>query len=634
MDSPEDSLVSSTTGSRLKPVIITVALVGLAAGAWWMFGRGKGQPEDPMRVLIVGPTPELSGYLERKGFDPDYLSFGAAVGEGQAFDQSLDDLPAIVEYADQLGFGYVALSMAHGERYDLAAIEYEAAEPPPGTTFMVMSIGDLGNSVSYGGVPPGVLHEHPLDEQIGLLLALLNQPELAKARSGQAVNDVMIRFGSAGTIKDVEAIEQAQEKMRRLASAWDALAERERGTQKPIELAQPFERLVGWPLANGAILLGSARGGWRSKDGLTSEWDTAEAVAELSVTTPDQLDQRSPCPALPDRLALDGGFAIAPSGDALLIPSNSYIAELWTLTGERCGFERRDEIRRLEHGELGQPRAIGRTAASQTGRLRWADAKMQAFRSAHFAGIELRPDALRWVTDDIVVVPASLDFVFAAELRQQRASEAAIEAGLPAPALAPIDATQLPAPTEALVFLRIPPAEQKSGLELAVIPAGALVRGDSAPVNLRAAFPITGESPTIVTYVDSKDGLQLIRTSLAASGPAWQNGFAIEYDLAAAVEAGAAAINTEVLARELPLDAQELAVSPTGSHAAWAAPVEDSLEIVLLSLASPSEPPLRMTDNQRDDSGPFFAGDLLLFYSEYRVDDAPALETLRALPIP
>lgn len=637
MVSPEDSLVSPPRSSRLKPVIAAVVVAGLAAGAWWMFGRGKGQPEDPARVLIVGPTPELDGYLERKGFNPDYLSFGAAVGEGQAFDASLDDLPAILEYADQLGFGYVALSMAHGERYDLGSIDYEADEPPPGTTFMALSVGDLGKHVSYGGVPVGVLHEHPLDEQIGLLLALTQQPDLAKARTGQAVNDIMIRFGSAGTIKDVEALEQAQEKMRRLASAWHELGEKERGATKPIELAQPFERLAGWPLANGAILLGSARGAWRSSDGLESKWDTQESVAELSVITPGNLQQRSPCPALPDRMALDGGFAIAERGDALLIPSNSYVAELWTLAGDGCGFERRDEIRRLDFSALGQPRAIGRTAASQDGRLTWADLKLRAYRQARFGGFELRPDALRWVTDEIVVIPASLDFVRAAEDRQQRAIDAALEAGLPAPALTPIDASTLPAPVEALVFVRLPAPAQTGSIELAVVPANALIGGDSAPPNLRAVFPIDGESPSVITYVDSTEGLQLIRTSLPASGPAWLDGLAVEYDLARAVEAGRAAVQATVLARDVPLDAHELTVAPTGNHAAWAAPVDGSLEIFLLSLASASETPVRMTDNARVDESPFFAGPdakLLFFSSEYQVDDAPVFETLRALPIP
>jgi hypothetical protein len=625
MHSPEDSLVvTSAKASRLKPLLAVLALLGLGVGTYWMFGRAKGQPENPARVLIVGPSPELAGYLERMGFAADYLSFGEAVGEGRSFDHELDDLAAIVEYADQLGIGYVALSMAHGERYDFAAIEYESDEPPPGTTFAIIGIGEFGKQVSYGGVPPEVRHEQHLDEEIGLLLGLFAQAELNKARSGQASNDLMIRFGSARTIDEVERFEQGQETMRRLADNWRALAEKERGAVKPIELAQPFERLVGWPLANGAILLGSARGAWHTTNGFETRWDAHEAVAELSVVVPSKLDERSACTALPDTLALDGGFAIAPHGDAMLLPSNAYVADLWVLSGPGCGFERRDEIRRLDGGAFGQAHASGRTAESLAGRLNWADAKMRAYRSARLDGIDLRPDALRWVSDHIVVIPASLDFALAAEARAAHALAAALEAGLPAPE--PV-VTELPEPTEALVFVRLPPHEQMDSLELAVVPFAT---------NVRAVFPIAGETPTIVSYVDSPDGLQLLRTSLGESGPAWQDGLAMTYDLATAAAAGRAAITTELLARDIPLEAHELVVSPTGSHAAWTAPVDDDFEIFVLALNRPGETPTRMTDNDRRDFGPIFAGpELLLFYSDYIVDDAlPAIESARALPIP
>ncbi|HLT37510.1 MAG TPA: hypothetical protein VK034_14555, partial [Enhygromyxa sp.] len=239
MGTPEDSLVAPARGSPIKLVLATVTVVAIAAAAWWTFGRGKGQPEDPARVLIIGPTPELAEWLEREGFDVDHLSFGAAVGEGQAFDAGLDDLPAILEYADQTGIGYIALSMAHGERYQLAASDYPADDPddpddpPDGTTFAVVSVGDLGRHLSYGGVAPGVVHEHPIDERIGLLLALFGQPELAKARSNQARNDLMIRFGSARTLAHVIELEKAQESMRREAAAWTALTEKERGDPRP-----------------------------------------------------------------------------------------------------------------------------------------------------------------------------------------------------------------------------------------------------------------------------------------------------------------------------------------------------------------------------------------------------------------
>ena len=38
----------------------------------------------------------------------------------------------------------------------------------------------------------------------------------------------------------------------------------ERGSTPILELAAPFERVLAWPLANGALLEASVEGGWRS----------------------------------------------------------------------------------------------------------------------------------------------------------------------------------------------------------------------------------------------------------------------------------------------------------------------------------------------------------------------------------
>lgn len=669
MPAPDDSLLSPARPSLLRPAFAVVAIVGLAVAAWWMLGRGgKGLPEDPARVLIVGPTPVLTESLQREGFDAEHLSFGVAVGEGKALDSDLDDLAAILEYADQRGIGYVALSMAHGERYDFAAIpsssgtrhsvKYEAAEPPAGTTFAVLSVGDLGRHLSYGGVFAGVVHEHPLDERIGLLLALFGQPEISKARTRKARNDLMIRFGSAGTVTHVLAYEKAQEIMRRQAAAWTALADKERGEPRPIELARPFERVRGWPLANGTILLASTHGALRSADGLSTVWKADAAVTELAVVDPSKPSERLPCPALPDRLPLDEdlatsfatSLAIGSRGDALLIPRDSQVATLWVLTGEGCGFERGDEIRRLDRGALGDPRASGRTAAAIGGGLSWADAKQRRYRSARISGVELRPETLRWLDDDRVVVLASFDVAAAA---------AAAEPVEPAEPREPIASfTPGTGLIDALTFARLPAPGREAELELVVVPVDALVDPVAGePAHLRGVFPIAVQTPSVVAYLDSAAGLELILVSLGASEPAWQP-LGDDFDLALAVEAGRAAIVVRSLAHDIPLEAHELVVSPTGTHAAWAEPNGGAepargaglnFDIVLLALGSSAAAPSRLTDNHRHDRRPIFGllgqarhsaiagldGRWLLFTSGYRADDAlPEIEAVRAVALP
>ena len=615
-----------------KPIIGVCTLAGLASAAWWLSAGGKGQPEDPARVLIVGPTPQLAEFLQDKGFDALHLSWGAAIGEGKAFDSTLDGLAAILEYADQSGIGYVALSMAHGERHDFAGLGYgadAANQPPPGTTFAIASVGDLGQHISYGGVVPAVVHEHPVDERVGLLLGLFNQPKLAKARTRNASNDLMIRFGSARTLADVAAYEQAQDAMRRQITGWTSLAAKDRAEPKPTELAAPYEPLRGWPLANGAVLLGSGRDAWRSEDGLSTRWADGPLPTTFSVVALGHgLGERSPCPSLPDTLVLDGGFTVASAGDALLIPRTAHVADLWVLTGDGCGFEKRAEIRRLDGGALGEPRASGRTAASQAGRVTWADAQMRAYRHASFAGVGMRPDALRWADDERVVIPAALNF-----------ADAITD---------PLTLEPLPSDREAIVWVQLPAPEQHTSVELAVIPIDALLPGSSDPLALsvRDVFPIAAEPGSLVAValLDGPDGPSLVRAELASAGPAWQDGLAPAYDLTLAAQAGRVALTASPLAPELRDDlraAHDFTVSPTGSHAAWAAPYgeagDPSLEVVLLPLG-PGASPIRMTDNHRDDLRPRFAGTdgrWLIFDSVYAGSEKlPAVEAIRASPLP
>ena len=631
-----DSFVSSTRASQLRTVVIGLALVGVAGAGIWLLTRGKGADEDPARVLIVGPTPELSEFLEDAGFDVEQLSPGEAIGEGQALDSSLDDVPAMLEYADQIGFGYLALNVAHGQRYDFSTIDEDVGEPPPGTTFAVISVGDLGTTITYGGVAPEVVHEPPSAEQVGLLLALFEQPEIAKARTGDGRNDLLIRFGAAGTIEDVNAYEKAQASMRRQAAAWQALAERERGDSKPIELAGPYEPLRGWPLANGTLLLAAGHEAWRSPNGLASKWVGEELEATLSVVSLDDPQTRIPCDALPDAISIDHGFSVAPAGDALLIPSDAWIANLWVLTGSGCSFEQRDPIRRLDGGALGRPHASGRTAASAGGRLMWADAKMRSYRSIEIDGVSLRPDALSWLRDDLVVAPANLDFALAAQARADRMALAVDPSGATMALGAPIDPSTQLGPSEGLIFVKLPASDVNDRLQIAVVPITMLlpIGTDSVGATIRDVFPLAKPN-ALAVLIDGPAGPRLMRVTIGHE-EAWPNAVAVDYDLAVASALGKSVIQLEPLRTDLPDWIEHFTISPDASHVAWTAPYGTGgagthQEIVLLQLAANSS--VRVTDNDRDDSHPRFVGDYLIFDSIYTGDDElPPVEAVRALP--
>lgn len=647
MTDPADSIVSSNRRSQLRSVAIAAALVGVAGVGFWLLTRGKGADEDPARVLLIGPTPELSDFLERKGFDVSRLSLGEAIGQGQAFDASLDDLPAMLEYADQSGFGYLALNMAHGERYDFSTIGNAAEEPPPGTTFAVVSVGDLGTHVSYGGVLPEVLHVPPVGEEVGLLRALFGQPEIEKTRKGNGNNDLLIRFGSADTVADLVEYESGQSGMQRQIEAWQALAQRERANAKPIELARPYEPLRGWPLANGSLLLAAGRDAWRSTDGISTKWVGEDLQATLSVVSLDAPEQRLPCSTLPDTLAMPamdgsaGGFVVAPAGDALLIPTDAWVADLWVLTGADCSFEKRDAIRRLDGGELGIPRASGRTAASAGGRLMWAEAKLRSYRSIELDGVALRPYELHWLADDLVVVPATLDFVIAAQARLDRMALAADPTG--ATMTAPIDPATQPPSSEALVFVRLPARDQADELRVAVVPIAALLQDGEDPTgaSIRSVHPLVaaaGSAPqgsSVALVLDKTAGPTLVRAAIGASETPWPNALATDYDLAAASGPASVAIEIEPLA-SLPGPTLALAVAANNSHVSWVASFGETTEIMLLPLGVPGATAVRVTDNDRNDLNPrFVGGSHLIFDSSHSAaDELPTVEAVRALAIP
>ena len=480
------------------------------------------------------------------------------------------------------------------------------------------------------------------------MLALFGQDKIAKARDLQADNDLMIRFGSAGTVEDVIEYEKAQETMRRQITAWTELAEKERGEPKPIELATAYEPLRGWPLANGALLLASGHGAWRSQTGRESEWagedSDASFTAALTALGPHDLDQRLACTGLPDTLTIPGGMAVAPAGDALLIPTDRWVADLWVLSGPDCSFEKRDQIRRLEGGELGVPRASGRTAQALDGRLMWADAKMRAYRQIRIDGVDLRDRELHWGDDQTVVVPVNLFYASAAQARLQRMAAAA--------AAEPdeLDPTTLPRDREALAFVQLPPPGQDQQMQAAIVPVERLLPAAADPSSLaiRELFPLppSNAGMSVLALVDTPEAVHLVRVTLTRDGPIWQNVLADSYDLAAATAPAATPIQVQTLSGELPRDAHDLAISPTGSHAAWSAPFGEAnpdkplanFEIMLLALGlqAPAQAQ-RVTDNDRADLRPRFAGEqggLLVFDSAYAgAPTLPQIEALRALPV-
>jgi hypothetical protein len=619
-----ESLLVPRKVSPLRVVAVLAAVgAAIAAGSWWQT-RQKGQAEDPARVLIVGPNPALVDFLARAGFDPEHASVGQAIGQGQVYDRNLDDLAAMLEYADQRGFGYLALDLAQGQSYDFASVGYAADAPPPGTSFAILSVGTLGKAVSYGGVVPEVAHAPETAEQIGLLLGLFGQDAIGKSRTREASNDLLVRFGSAGTVEDVVAYERGQEHMARQIEAWTKLAAGEQGEAELLELARPYEPLRGWPLANGLVLLAAGRDAWRSADGRKSSWVGDDLDVTFSAVALADPSTRLACATLPETLGFDG-FAVGPGGDVLLIPRDRQVADLWVLTGSGCAFEQRDPIRRLAHGELGVPHASGLTAAVLAGHLSWAEAKQRSVRKLSLDGVELRDGALRWLGDRVVVVPARLDYALAAARRAERVGVSPSEAQLDG----------LPSGRDAVVFIELPAASETQ-VRAAVVPIDALVGPTEAePSTIADVFPLPDKPGVVAVHVETPTRAPLLTLELRGDA-AWHDALADDYDLPAATTFEPGALVVSRLADELGRGLDDLALAPDGGAAAWSAVVDGEREIMLLRLGDPTATPRRLTTNIRADMAPRFVGrDRLLIDSSYvAADDLPQVEAVRALGLP
>ena len=621
MIGPGDSLAPPAKASPLKAIGVGALILGLAAGGWWMFGRGKGQAENPARVLIVAPTMELGEFLEGEGFEVTLLSAPEAIGEGQRFDSGLEDLPAMVEYADHSGIGYLALDMAHGEQYDFASAGYPDEPAPPGTTFAVLSVGDLGQTLHYGAVVAEVHHDKPAGEKVGLLFGLFAHEALAKAKTREAANDLMIRFGSAGTVEHLLDYEKGQENMRRQIAAWDqALGD----PQSILELGRAYEPVAPWPLANGKLLLASQPESWHSRDGRSTEWDGERGSYAMHLLDPEgNFAAREPCTELP-QLSWDTQVTMGAGGDALLVPATSHIADLWVLDGEGCRFEQHGQIRRLEGWELGEPHPSGRTAAIVDQRLNWADAKMRAYQTLNVPG--LRPHGkLGWLDGETLMMAATLDFD---ELARARAElDAPVD-----PSLA------LPDNVDALLIVKLPPLTKAAPLRGAIVPVDALGGSrDERIGELYVLDPSEGAPGLELALRTEGSAQRLLRVSLGAQPELWHELSAEDFDLLRAMKPPAEAVQTTVLVDALPAEAASFVLNRGATLLAWSTSLEpdpSKAEIFTLSLTEATATATRRTEDALPDLSPQFVGDKLVFLTEVEAAEGlPAVRTVRALPL-
>ena len=333
-DSTIDALHQS--GGKGKIVALAVIIIAaLGAAGWFLLGLGgsRGAKDTPVAVLIVGPeTDDLAGWINNRGFSAEQLSYNAAVNAGLEFEPEAAELEAVVAYADEKGFGYVAVHPP--ELYDYAAVSGgQVAGTPEGATIAIINVGDIAEEprVVFGVPSKAVQHLKPADKRVGLFLGLFEQPALARFLADDvAVGDIahLNALSDEDAIRRYRDLEKAQQSFDAIGTAWDEAAAIGKTTLTTTALGGPYEGVDAYPLEDGGILALVASPQWITEDGMRSRLE--EATGRIPRYIP------------PDVVKATKDGQVPPADD------------------ESCGPLAEDEIRAIRVNESGDALALQR----------------------------------------------------------------------------------------------------------------------------------------------------------------------------------------------------------------------------------------------------------------------------------
>lgn len=326
-------------------------------------GRGRGQAEDPSRIMIVAENDRLERWLSQevfyaagrasatgpliRYFKADTVTALEAIVEGQVLNPSAEGLDAIIEWADERGFGYVAV--AGTGRDDL---DFSGSSSSGNAEIVVFPVGDLADSgyASTASAFPGIEHRRSAGQRVALMRALAVQPELQRIRRSSSA---MSRGG------DGIDIETSPEELRsrglnfrsrqwqlpnyaELAAhtieAWPTLTgivEIDAEFASSL-LTQPLRDESWVPVPTGGTLVASSALSWTSDDGRSAALRRHPTRGiRFSHSLGGSDDARSSCGGLPTHGIVD--WRAGMHGDTLTIQRASGARESYALDLEAKG---------------------------------------------------------------------------------------------------------------------------------------------------------------------------------------------------------------------------------------------------------------------------------------------------------
>lgn len=338
------------SGRGKVALLALMLLLALAAAGWWFFGKkeGIGSREDPTKVLVVRAG-QVSGYasvLESKGFDAAEgdLSYWIEKARSQMLDLEVDGIEAVVQLADQFGYGYIVFE--DPASVDFAPLELDDVPVfEEHVRFAVLSVGDFA-------FPPVMTVDPPPNQtirstEISLLQALFEQEKLARLVTDDpkdlGVEEILLHDRLEKALHELQKLPAAEKLAERvLGDAQRVLVEDERGDPVPSLVGGPLEDGVAVPLPSGDVLAWSRALRVVTPDAVRVELEQVEMERFLHGAATAAPDDRRACTLaggeLPSTEAVRIDFA--PDGSAALVKTLAEGTNLWVHTaGTPCTFE-------------------------------------------------------------------------------------------------------------------------------------------------------------------------------------------------------------------------------------------------------------------------------------------------------
>lgn len=408
MSGPDDRLSPAT---RNIVVFGGLLVIGLVLAAREQFGphSGRGETDSPLRLMIVDGSSEAALDLDEvDAFAVSHVGFHEAVTAGrELLDDDAPAYAAAIAHADQLGYGFIALSLVDvdGTPHDW---EFEGPDAPDASAdYAVFSVGDLapeGPRMNWATLAP-VEYAPGVGETESLRLSLYEHPDLQSLWE----RELPVVQLQGRQVLERSGLHDRHETALRNQARWQAMSELWPAPGViPGSLAGPWEQVRAAPI-RGGVLLEVRKASVHVSEYRRASLSLGDAslwfvpVAALEVDEPDPVLARTRCAGLPETIT--GDITVAPDGTALILREHPYApAQVYVFDEAGAGagscVATLAATPLLGRHEVGRPNAAGAVAWNyDDDELQWFDANGE-YRS-HMLGVHAYSGP--WWVDDVLL---------------------------------------------------------------------------------------------------------------------------------------------------------------------------------------------------------------------------------------